>query len=193
MLSACTDFYIRITDNVSLVTATIDIADGTNGKDSIIFLADLFYSIFVGSVFIMTTVLINVLISRSFFQSLRHLHLTLFHIHIDMWIAYNVSLIATAEDIVNTGCRDDIDTRVSIQTSTRLLNRSISIITINRITCQITTEIQFTDLNRHTAILFNINGDRAIDISTGVVTSEDPIILTITDVQHDITVHVCIL
>ena len=198
MLCACTDLYIRITDDVSLITATIDIANGTNGKDCIIFLTDLFYSIFIGSIYIITTILVNVLISRSFFQRFRHFDFALLHIHIDMWVAYDSCLVTTTVDGTDARGRDDIEMRLLTRRGqcpliTLLQRRTVRLIAIDGVRSQIATEIQFSDLDRHTALLLDVHSDRAIDLSAGIVTAEHLIIFTVGDVQHDVTVHVGIL
>ena len=132
-----------------------------------------------------------------------------------MGITHNFCLVATAIDIVDTSCRDDVDARVFLRIVTTcegntlldgitLLVRStllnfvgiiiILFIAIDRIWRQITASIQFLNNHRFATAFLDVYRDRTIDGSTGVVTAEYTVQRrAVGHSKMNIVVDICIL
>ena len=105
---ASTNFHISVTYDVSQVTATIDIANGTNGEFTGIIIICSFSLIQQYSSYRICMLTIEV--SMFIYKAL--IHFAISHVDINVRITHDLSLITSTEDIVNTGSRDDIDTWV---------------------------------------------------------------------------------
>ena len=67
---------------------------------------------------------------------------------------------------------------------------SILLVTIDRVGSQETTTIQAANLDRRTAILYNIDSDFTIDGTGSVVTAENLIVLSVGNSQVNVAVDV---
>ena len=95
-----TDIYICVTNDVSLVTTTKDIANGANGKNLVA----------TGIFFVFGKIIVAIL----FLGILLKNH-TLCHVHIDMRITNYRGLVATTVNRIYRCGRDDVDVRVAMR------------------------------------------------------------------------------
>ena len=130
------------------------------------------------------------------------------HVYIDTRAANHLSLIATTIDIVNAGCRDNIDAWVLLRLGSSCqrfaLNDAVNglcyvvpiiifLISIDRVGGQITATVQFLNEDRLTSSLLHIHGNRTCDGTTGIVAAKHFLECSVRDVQRNIGIHICIL
>ena len=101
--------------------------------------------------------------------------------------------IATTIDSTDAGERLHVNLWVVRRISTRFFWCAVSVIAIDRVWCKVTAAIELTDDDRPAAYLLDVHGDRAVNLSTLVVATEDAVEGTVGDCQFYVTVDVGIL
>ena len=119
---ASANLHIRVAFDVGEVTATEDVANFAYSEDGIVIVVNALYSVVIRHILIFfirdmssvvtycergncCTILVGIL-GR---------HHTILHIHIDVRIANDHSLVATAKDFTNLGGRDDVQHGVGLR------------------------------------------------------------------------------
>ena len=132
-------------------------------------------------------------------------NLSLLHVHIDVRITYQQTLIAATIYFSNICGRNHIDTRITAHFDgclcisvkcfiLRFCSCNARIISINRVSSLVSTSIHtIFNNNRRTACLTNVDGDRSINSSCSVITTIDGIVGTVGDIQGHTTLQVSII
>ena len=210
---SCADVNVCVTMYFCFITATIDVADGADGKCGITTCRTACY--FIGIIAGTVNTLFKICTI-----SIRSEHNSFFHVHIDMRTANHQGLVATAVDGADTCGRDDVDLRITVRgrqcaiigsfqsdaaldflaTVSRVifLDCFISAVgflleSIDRVGGIVTAAVQFVDEDGLTAFLLDIDDNRTVDGAGNVVSAEDLVEGSVGDVHRHTAVHVGIL